>query len=250
MTMTASVEELAADAHDGETRKVRKGERTRERILEAALALFARQGFAGATMRDIAAEAGCSLGLAYRYFSRKEDMVLALYDRLAQELSDEADRLPKSKLAERWAAIEIADLERLAPHRDALAALFGAGLSPDAPTQVLGGATAEIRDRVRGVFARVVNGASDAPKREQSAEITTLFYAAHLSLVLFYLQDRTHNQKATRDLIAFGREILALLRPALGLPMVSRYLSRLADIFMPLFGPPETGTFGEIPTKP
>ncbi len=245
-----TVEELEADAHDTEARKVRKGERTRERILEAALALFARQGFAGATMRDIAAEAGCSLGLAYRYFARKEDMVLALYDRLAQELIDEADRLPKSSLAHRWAAIEIADLERLAPHRDALAALFGAGLSPDAPTQVLGGATAEIRDRVRGVFAQVVVGASDTPKRDQSAEITTLFYAAHLSLVLFYLQDRTPNQKSTRDLILFGREILGLLRPTLGLPMVARYLTRLSEIFTPLFGASDAVSFAQIPPKP
>ena len=228
------ITDLAADA---EARKPRKGERTRERILEAALALFARQGFAGATMRDIAAEAGCSLGLAYRYFARKEDMVLALYDRLAQEIADEADRLPRTTVAERWAAIELADLARLSPHRDALAALFGAGLSPDAPTQVLGGATAEIRDSVRGVFARVVSGASDAPKPHQAAEITTLFYAAHLSLVLFYLQDRTPDQKATRDLIAFGREILGILRPALALPMVSRYLTRLSEIFAPLFGP-------------
>ena len=237
--MTLSLTENSAEVHEDDGRKVRKGERTRERILESALALFARQGFAGATMRDIAAEAGCSLGLAYRYFARKEDMVLALYDRLARELSDEADRLPKSSLAARWAAIELADLERLAPHRDALAALFGAGLSPDAPTQVLGGATADIRGRVRGVYARVVSGASDAPKREQSAEITTLFYAAHLSLVLFYLQDRTPNQKATKDLIVFGREILSLLRPTLGLPMVSRYLTRLSGIFTPLFGSPD-----------
>ena len=64
--------------------KISKGERTRERILAAALELFAEQGFEGATMRGIAERAECSLGLAYRYFRTKEEMVLALYEWLVQ----------------------------------------------------------------------------------------------------------------------------------------------------------------------
>ena len=71
-----------------------KAQRTREHILETALELFARKGYAETTMRDIAAEADCSLGLAYRYFARKEEMVLALYERLATELEEEVAALP------------------------------------------------------------------------------------------------------------------------------------------------------------
>ena len=41
-----------------------KARRTRERILEAALALFADRGYEATTMRDVAREAGASLGLA------------------------------------------------------------------------------------------------------------------------------------------------------------------------------------------
>ena len=50
-----------------------KARRTRERILEAALALFAERGYEATTMRDVAREAGASLGLAYRYFESKEE---------------------------------------------------------------------------------------------------------------------------------------------------------------------------------
>jgi AcrR family transcriptional regulator len=46
-----------------------KARRSRERILEAALELFAERGYGATTMRDVAREAGASLGLAYRYFA-------------------------------------------------------------------------------------------------------------------------------------------------------------------------------------
>ena len=38
-----------------------KGERTAQRILDSAEAVFGVQGYAGATMQDIAGEAGVSL---------------------------------------------------------------------------------------------------------------------------------------------------------------------------------------------
>jgi AcrR family transcriptional regulator len=60
-----------------------KAVQTRLHILDTALELFATQGYDATTMREIAAAADCSLGLAYRYFASKEEMVLALYGRMA-----------------------------------------------------------------------------------------------------------------------------------------------------------------------
>lgn len=48
----------------------------REKILESAVAQFAKKGFQAATMRDIASKAGISSGNIYRYFESKE----ALFD--------------------------------------------------------------------------------------------------------------------------------------------------------------------------
>jgi len=76
-----------------------KAQRTREHILETALALFASKGYLETTMRDIAAASDCSLGLAYRYFVRKEEMVLALYERCTAELEEEVTTLPPGPLA-------------------------------------------------------------------------------------------------------------------------------------------------------
>ena len=53
-----------------------KAEMTRQRILQAALKLFATEGYEGTTMRKIAAAAGCSLGLTYRYYASKEELFI------------------------------------------------------------------------------------------------------------------------------------------------------------------------------
>src|ERR687885_768715 len=119
-----------------------KGERTRERILEAALGLFANKGYEATTVRDIAAAAGCSLGLAYRYFDRKEALVLALYARLARELEEAARELPRGTLGERFERAMRLKLELVRPYREAFGALFGAALTPHSGVAVLGPGTA------------------------------------------------------------------------------------------------------------
>jgi AcrR family transcriptional regulator len=214
-----------------------KGERTRERILDAALELFAAEGYHGATMREIAARAHCSLGLAYRYFSRKEELVLAFYDRTVRELEEQAAALRPGKLANRIEQAMRADLARIAPYRGAFGALFGVALSPDSEVAVLGERMAGVRDRVWRVFYQVVKDSSDAPREKQARDLATLFYACHLGLVLLWLQDRSPNQRSTEDMLKFGRNMVARLRPVLGMPMVARPLARLARVLTPMFGP-------------
>jgi AcrR family transcriptional regulator len=55
--------------------------RTRNLLLDAAERVFARRGYRGASLDDIAAEAGFSKGAVYSNFTGKEDLFLALLDR-------------------------------------------------------------------------------------------------------------------------------------------------------------------------
>jgi AcrR family transcriptional regulator len=50
----------------------------RDQILDAALIIFARQGFSGAKISEIAARAGVSYGLIDHYFGKKEDIYIAV----------------------------------------------------------------------------------------------------------------------------------------------------------------------------
>ena len=81
----------------------------RRQILDAAVRVFAQQGFHATRVSDIADEAGVAYGLVYHYFNSKEEVLNELF-------------------VERWslliAAIEEADRAG-GPHRDRLAAVAG-----------------------------------------------------------------------------------------------------------------------------
>jgi TetR/AcrR family transcriptional regulator, fatty acid metabolism regulator protein len=51
-----------------------------DQILNAALSLFARQGFAHTSMNDIVRESGVSKGGVYWHFENKDALILAIFD--------------------------------------------------------------------------------------------------------------------------------------------------------------------------
>jgi len=74
-------------------------------ILDAAIRVFARQGFHNCRVADVAAEAGVAYGLVYHYFNSKDEMLNELFSErwsLLLAASDEAERgsgSPREKLA-------------------------------------------------------------------------------------------------------------------------------------------------------
>src|SRR5205807_6289580 len=60
----------------------------RTQILDAAVVCFAKRGFHQASMHDISAEAGISVGLIYRYFENKDAVISAMADRHKQEIHE------------------------------------------------------------------------------------------------------------------------------------------------------------------
>jgi AcrR family transcriptional regulator len=58
---------------------------TRDRLLAAARSVFARSGFHGASVEEIASEAGFSTGALYSNFDGKEDLFLVLMEREIDE---------------------------------------------------------------------------------------------------------------------------------------------------------------------
>lgn len=61
---------------------------TRERILDAAEKLFAKRGFEGVTVRQIMAQAGADVALAYYHFKSKRDLFDAVLLRRANTLNE------------------------------------------------------------------------------------------------------------------------------------------------------------------
>ena len=59
-------------------------------IIEAAARLFARRGYAGANISQIAAEAGIGKGTIYEYFASKEDLFFAVFEWYLQNSGKQA----------------------------------------------------------------------------------------------------------------------------------------------------------------
>jgi len=58
---------------------------TREKLLDAAEAVFAAKGYSGAKISDIAEEAGCSVGAVYFRFKDKDALFFAIAEEFIEE---------------------------------------------------------------------------------------------------------------------------------------------------------------------
>jgi hypothetical protein len=74
------------------------------------------------------------------------------------------------------------------------------------------------------MFQDAVVGASDAPPAEVAAALGRLLYLAHLAVVLWWLLDKTPNQRATEALVALVRRALPAAAITLRLRKVSAFV--------------------------
>ena len=200
--------------------------RTRQRVAEAAFSLLAERGLNGELLKDAAERANCPLERARVFFRRDEDLVLALYARVAAELEARIDELPEGDVATRFRAVMKTKMELVAPHREALAALVATLIDPRHELGALGQQTEVIRSRVIGVFSVVVIGATDARKTSKPEMVRTL-YAAHLALMLLWTQDKSPDALATQTAVDIVCDVLSLSSSFAWLPNLKQRLGQL-----------------------
>jgi pyoverdine/dityrosine biosynthesis protein Dit1/AcrR family transcriptional regulator len=203
--------------------------RTRQRLLEAAISLLASRGLSGGLLTDASAIVGCPLHRAQIYFRRDEDIILALYARLAADFETHVADFPETNLAERFRAAMLAKLAIVAPYREALAALLATLLDPRHELGALNEQTEIIRSRVMAVFSAVALGATDRPKME-IGQLTRSLYAAHLMLMLLWTQDRSPENLATHAALDMVCNLLSMSAGLLWLPNVKAILGKLDQI--------------------
>jgi AcrR family transcriptional regulator len=72
---------------------------TRAKLLDAAAAVFARKGFAGASLDDVAEEAGLTKGAVYSNFENKDDLIEVLLDERLTRQTEELGKLIDERAA-------------------------------------------------------------------------------------------------------------------------------------------------------
>ncbi len=104
-TQAAYEPDIAAAASSGRLTREQSKANTRERLLAAARSVFARSGFHGASVEEIASGAGFSTGALYSNFDGKEDLFLALMEREIDEHAREISEAVRDRasVAERAA---------------------------------------------------------------------------------------------------------------------------------------------------
>jgi len=68
------------------------GEKTRQKILEAAERQFSKKGFDATSVGAIAKEVGINKGLIYYHFTDKDDIIISLFKSIIDEMTEHASR--------------------------------------------------------------------------------------------------------------------------------------------------------------
>ena len=212
--------------------------RSRQRILECAVALLRDRGPAPELTVAAAKAANVPLSVAQQFFPNDEELILAFYLRLANELESRASALPDGSVSERFRALMLAKLELVSPYRDAFAGLFAKMLNPQANIGVLSRQTELVRLRARAAFAIAVRGADDAPHDASATQLIQGLYAAHLALLLLWSQDRSADSRSTHAALNLFAKLISQIRRARWLPGSGGLFDSIGDICGPLVDPP------------
>ncbi len=176
-------------------------EETRRQIVETALTLFRERGFDETTIRDIASEAGLSLGAAYYYFKSKEAIVAAYYDYVQTEHQVRAREAfgRAGDLRSRLRGAIHTKIDIVKDDRRLLRALFRYGGDPAHHLSWFGPATHQQRQLSVAIFAEAI--ADERFPDDVREAAPTLLWTLHMGILLYFLYDDSPQQRRTRKLI-------------------------------------------------
>ncbi len=168
----------------GARRPPSRREATRESVVDAALRLFAEQGYLSVRVQDIAREAGVSRATFYKYFSEREEILAGLFERLlgvepepgvdALQLTGPTEVQITSLLTS--AARKMLEQEQLARFVYSLPVRHSALLRPGSPT------TPYVLQHIRQLLEKGV--AQGDVRTDLSLELLTLHVHAALEMAM------------------------------------------------------------------
>jgi AcrR family transcriptional regulator len=200
-----------------------RGEETRAKILEAALALFRERGYDATTMRAVAGRAGASLGNAYYYFASKEHLLQGYYARSHEE----HERLARPVLARersllgRLRGVLLCRLEADDPYHRFAGLLFRTAADPASPLNPFSDPSAPVRARSLALFREVVEGARVRMPRDLRERLPELLWLFQMGVILFWIHDASAGRARTRALVERGSDLVVRLVSLASNPLLS-----------------------------
>lgn len=165
--------------------------------------LFRAGGYDRTTMRAIADEAGVSIGNAYYYFSSKEHLIQAFYDKMARDVAEEAatvlDR--ETEFAERLRGVLQTWVTVAEPYHEFAGKFFKNAAEPQSPLSPFSPESQQARDDAIQMFRKVMDGSSIKLNPALRTAMPELLWLLHMGVVLFWVYDDSEDQRRTRTLI-------------------------------------------------
>jgi TetR/AcrR family transcriptional repressor of uid operon len=134
----------------------------RTQILEAAVICFAKRGFHQTSMHDISTEAGISVGLIYRYFENKEEVISAMAARHKNEIHEVVERARQAPTL--LESLEILFTAHCCENSPQIQSAFVVDLYAEASRN------AQVADLVRDVLQTAMDGVTDVITRSPEAK--------------------------------------------------------------------------------
>jgi AcrR family transcriptional regulator len=180
-----------------------KAEETGLKILDAALALFRKEGFESATMRDIAREAGVATGAAYYYYRSKDAIVMDFYRRSCAEMQPKIEAALEhvSGLEARLCELIRVKVNHFSPNRSVLRALLRNGADPRHPLSPFSPETKEIRDIDIAWFRRILKGSGVRIPRDLEPRLPGVLWFFQMGVIFFWIIDDSPQQQRTQKLL-------------------------------------------------
>src|SRR5262245_13319437 len=165
--------------------------------------MFRERGFEATTMRAIAAEAGVSVGNAYYYFSSKEQLVQAYYDRAQQEHELACRELlaVERRFAPRLEGVLRAWVRVSEPYHEFAVKFFKHAAEPSNPLSPFSSESTQASESAIAIYREVVDDCSDRMDSELRAELPELLWLMSLGIVLFWVHDDSPGCARTYRLI-------------------------------------------------
>lgn len=192
------------------TTKVSKGDQTKSLILETALEMFHERGYEETTMRAIAQKAGVSLGNAYYYFSSKEHLIQAFYQRLHENhLAVCVPALEnETTLKARLLTVMRLKIDTLNPYHEFASVLFKTAAHPQSPLNPFSDESDPVRDASIQLFDKVLEGSKARIPKDLRAELPYLLWVYHIGIVLFWIHDPSPKHRRTYRLVNHTVDLL------------------------------------------
>ncbi|OGR90294.1 MAG: hypothetical protein A3J74_08830 [Elusimicrobia bacterium RIFCSPHIGHO2_02_FULL_57_9] len=192
-------------------KRVAHKERTKEKILKAALELFRKKGFESTATKEISRRAGIAEGTLFNYFRTKDDIALYFFERETEfviEWYQGQKRLQKAPLEEKLFAIIQKQLEYLSTYESFIGSVILRAFQPASKLIPLSVESQYLQSRYLKFIGEIIElDIGNQGMGLLSSFGPHMFWAFYMAVLMHWLNDHSKNKEATLAFLDRGLKI-------------------------------------------